>query len=70
MTGKPKIAPKFSRHLFFGGFSINNIELRDNSTRIKCMAMLLRPKELQNHELKICMFQNYLVNRLILQKQT
>ena len=46
MTGKSRIAPKFPRHLFFEGFLINNTELQDISTRIICMAILMRPKEL------------------------
>ena len=29
MVGKPKIEPKFSRHLFFKRSRINNTELRD-----------------------------------------
>ena len=29
MAGKPRIAPKFSRHLFSKDLSINNVDLRD-----------------------------------------
>ena len=53
----------------FEGLSINNIELRDISTRIRCMVIPIKPKELrQNWKPKIRMFRDYLVNRLYLQK--
>ena len=39
VVGKPRIAPKFPRHLFSKESLINSNELRDNSTRTTCMAM-------------------------------
>ena len=69
MTGKPRIAPKFSSHLFFKGSLIHNIELRDILARIRCMKIPIKPKELrQNWKLKIRMFRDYLVNCLYLWK--
>ena len=41
MTGKSRIAPKFPCHLFFEWSLINNTELKDISTRIICMAILI-----------------------------
>ena len=38
---------KVSTSPLFEGLLINNTELRDILTRIICMAMLLRPKELR-----------------------
>ena len=39
MTEKPRIASKFSRHLFSKDYWFNNTELRDISTRIICMTI-------------------------------
>ena len=67
--GKLRIAPKFPRHIFFKRLLINNIELRDMSTRTICMTMSIRPKELwQIGNRKIRMFRDYLINRFYLQK--
>ena len=67
--GEIEDRPKFSRHLFFKKLLINNIELRDISTKKVCMTIPIWLKKLQrNWKSKIRMFRDYLVHRLYLQK--
>ena len=67
--GKTEDRTKVSTSPLFEGFLINNTELQGISTRTRCMAIPIKPKELrQNWKSKIRMFWDYLVHRLYLQK--
>ena len=53
----------------FEGLLINNTKLRDILARTRCMAIQMKPKELQqNWKSRIRVFRDYLINHLYLQR--